>query len=52
MTKTPSRSIFRPAGKIDQSPLHVDPKLLREIDRRGVLRGAMSLGALTFLFRR
>lgn len=49
MTKTPSRSIFRPAGKIDQSSLHLDPKLLREIDRRGVLRGAMSLGALTFL---
>ena len=49
MTKTPSRSIFRPAGKIDQSSLNLDPKLLREIDRRGVLRGAMSLGALTFL---
>ncbi|MES2195302.1 MAG: molybdopterin-dependent oxidoreductase [Pseudomonadota bacterium] len=49
MIKTPSRSIFRPARPIDQGILQTDPGLLREIDRRKVLRGAMSLGALTFL---
>jgi len=49
MIKPPSKSIFRPDTKIDQSVLHADPKLLREIDRRKLLRGAMSLGALTFL---
>jgi len=49
MIKPPSKSIFRPKAGIDQGALHADPKLLREIDRRKLLRGAMSLGALTFL---
>lgn len=49
MIKTPSRSVFRPAGKIDPSILQADRKLLQEIDRRKVLRGAVSLGALSFL---
>lgn len=49
MSKPPSRSIFRPAGKIDSSILQADPELLHEIDRRKVIRGAVSLGALSFL---
>jgi DMSO/TMAO reductase YedYZ molybdopterin-dependent catalytic subunit len=49
MIKPPSKSIFRPKAGIDQNVLHADPTLLREIDRRKLLRGTMSLGALTFL---
>ncbi len=47
--RTPSPSIFRPKAGIDQSVLHENRKLLQEIDRRKVLRGAVSLGALTML---
>jgi DMSO/TMAO reductase YedYZ molybdopterin-dependent catalytic subunit len=47
--RTPSRSIFRPAAGIDQSVLQENKKLLAEIDRRKILRGAVSLGALTML---
>jgi DMSO/TMAO reductase YedYZ molybdopterin-dependent catalytic subunit len=47
--RTPSPSIFRPAAGIDQSVLHENKKLLQEIDRRKILRGAVSLGALTML---
>ena len=46
---TPSRSIFRPKAGIDQSILKENKRLIDEIDRRKVLRGALSLGALTFL---
>jgi DMSO/TMAO reductase YedYZ molybdopterin-dependent catalytic subunit len=42
-------SIFRPRKPVDQSVLAKNRKLLDEIDRRGVLRGAVSLGALTML---
>src|SRR5262245_14193903 len=45
----PSRSLFRPASGIDQSVLEENRALLRAIDRRKVLRGSLSLGALTML---
>jgi DMSO/TMAO reductase YedYZ molybdopterin-dependent catalytic subunit len=47
--RTPSPSIFRPASGIDQSVLQENRKLLQDIDRRKILRGALSLGALTML---
>jgi DMSO/TMAO reductase YedYZ molybdopterin-dependent catalytic subunit len=47
--RTPSRSFFRPKGGVDQSPLLENKALIAEIDRRKVLRGAVSLGALTML---
>ncbi len=47
--RTPSPSIFRPKAGIDQSVLHENRNLLAEIDRRKILRGAVSLGALTML---
>ena len=47
--RTPSPSIFRPASGIDQSVLQENRTLLQEIDRRKILRGAVSLGALTML---
>ena len=47
--RSPSRSIFRPAAGIDQGVLHDHKKLIEGIDRRSVLRGAISLGALTML---
>jgi DMSO/TMAO reductase YedYZ molybdopterin-dependent catalytic subunit len=47
--KTPSPSPFRPKDGIDQSVLEASRKLVAEIDRRGILRGAVSLGALTML---
>jgi hypothetical protein len=46
-TRTPS--IFRPKKPIDQSVLTQNRALIEAIDRRGVLRGAISLGALTLL---
>jgi DMSO/TMAO reductase YedYZ molybdopterin-dependent catalytic subunit len=47
--RTPSPSIFRPKGGIQQSALIENRKLLTEIDRRNILRGTLSLGALTML---
>ena len=44
-----SRSLFRPAHGLDQSVLEENRALLRAIDRRKVLRGSLSLGALTML---
>jgi DMSO/TMAO reductase YedYZ molybdopterin-dependent catalytic subunit len=44
---SPSR--FRPAKPIDQSVLADNKALIETIDRRGVLRGTLSLGALTLL---
>jgi len=49
MIRPPSRSIFRPKNGIDQSVLKENKQLIKEIDRRNVLRGAVSLGALTML---
>ena len=46
-TRTPS--IFRPKKPIDQSVLTQNRALIDDINRRGVLRGAISLGALTLL---
>jgi DMSO/TMAO reductase YedYZ molybdopterin-dependent catalytic subunit len=46
-TRTPS--IFRPKAPIDQSVLTENRALVDDINRRGVLRGAISLGALTLL---
>jgi DMSO/TMAO reductase YedYZ molybdopterin-dependent catalytic subunit len=47
--RTPSPSIFRPPGGVDQSVLEENKKFIAEIDRRKILRGAVSLGALTML---
>jgi DMSO/TMAO reductase YedYZ molybdopterin-dependent catalytic subunit len=47
--RSPSPSIFRPAQGIDQKVLDENRQLVAEIDRRKVLRGAVSLGALTML---
>jgi len=49
MIRTPSRSIFRPKRGITQEVLKENRQLIEQIDRRNVLRGAVSLGALTFL---
>ena len=49
MIKTPSPSVFRPEGGVDQSVLREHKALIQEIDRRKILRGAVSLGALTML---
>src|SRR4051812_49974750 len=49
MIKTPSQSIFRPKKAIDQSALKEHKALVEDINRRGLLRGAVSLGALTML---
>jgi DMSO/TMAO reductase YedYZ molybdopterin-dependent catalytic subunit len=44
-----SRSLFRPSAGIDQAPLLAERKLVETLERRGLLKGAISLGALTFL---
>jgi DMSO/TMAO reductase YedYZ molybdopterin-dependent catalytic subunit len=47
--RTPLRSIFRPKHGIDQGVLKENRRLVETIDRRNVLRGALSLGALSLL---
>jgi DMSO/TMAO reductase YedYZ molybdopterin-dependent catalytic subunit len=47
--RAPSRSAFRPKGGTDQSVLAENRKLVAEINRRRLLRGTVSLGALTML---
>jgi DMSO/TMAO reductase YedYZ molybdopterin-dependent catalytic subunit len=47
--RTPSPSVFRPRQGIDQSILDDNRKLIENISRRKVLRGALSLGALSLL---
>lgn len=49
MLKTPSPSRFRPKGGVDQNVLKEHKALVRDINRRNILRGAVSLGALTML---
>ena len=44
-----SRSIFRPAAPVDQSILAEHKALIAQIDRRSLLRGTISLGALSLL---
>ena len=43
------RSIFRPDRVLDQALLEVHRPLVRAVQRRGVIRGGMSLGALLML---
>ncbi len=45
----PRSSIFRPLRGLDQSVLTEHRKLVDDIDRRKLLRGTLSLGALSFL---
>jgi DMSO/TMAO reductase YedYZ molybdopterin-dependent catalytic subunit len=47
--RPPTGSRFRPARTIDQSLLSANRALVERIDRRNVLRGSLSLGALTLL---
>lgn len=47
--KPPSKSIFRPREIGDQGFLHENRQTIEKINRRGVLRGTLSLGALTLL---
>jgi DMSO/TMAO reductase YedYZ molybdopterin-dependent catalytic subunit len=47
--RSPTPSVFRPKDGIDQSVLDENKALLAEIDRRRILRGSLSLGALTML---
>src|SRR5437763_3920947 len=49
MIRTPSPSVFRPENGVDQSVLKENKALVEDINRRGLLRGAVSLGALTML---
>jgi DMSO/TMAO reductase YedYZ molybdopterin-dependent catalytic subunit len=49
MLRPPSGSIFRPRHGVDQSAWREQRRLVEQIDRRNVLRGALSLGALSFL---
>jgi DMSO/TMAO reductase YedYZ molybdopterin-dependent catalytic subunit len=49
MVRTPSHSIFRPKSGVNQDILKENRRLIEQIDRRKILRGAVSLGALTFL---
>lgn len=47
--RTPRSSLFRPVKGVDQSALTENRALVETINRRNVLRGAVSLGALTML---
>src|SRR3974390_1170088 len=47
--RSPSPSVFRPANGVDQSVLEENRALIADIDRRNLLRGGISLGALSLL---
>ncbi len=47
--RIPSKSIFRPERQVDRAILHEHKALIEKINRRNVLRGTLSLGALTLL---
>ena len=47
--RTRTQSIFRPGKAIDRSMLTANRTLVDDINRRNLLRGAVSLGALTML---
>ena len=49
ITRPRTPSLFRPTRPIDQSVLSENRKLVADINRRGLIRGAVSLGALTML---
>lgn len=44
-----SPSMFRPSGGVDQTPLAENRALLHAVERRGLLKGGLSLGALSML---
>jgi DMSO/TMAO reductase YedYZ molybdopterin-dependent catalytic subunit len=48
-TRPRTPSLFRPRQPVDQRVLTEHRKLVEAIDRRGLLRGTLSLGALTML---
>ncbi len=47
--KTPSPSIFRPPGGVDKAALDEAKQLVDDINRRRLLRGVVSVGALSML---
>jgi DMSO/TMAO reductase YedYZ molybdopterin-dependent catalytic subunit len=47
--RPPARSLFRPKVAPNQSVLAEHKELIESIERRGFLKGTLSLGALTFL---
>jgi DMSO/TMAO reductase YedYZ molybdopterin-dependent catalytic subunit len=47
--RTPTPSLFRPSTGISQQPMGENRALVRDINRRNLLRGTMSLGALSLL---
>ena len=47
--RTRTSSVFRPRNVPDRRVLHEHRRLVEDIDRRGLLRGTLSLGALTML---
>jgi DMSO/TMAO reductase YedYZ molybdopterin-dependent catalytic subunit len=49
MIRPRTPSFFRPKDRSDQAVLAENRKLVADIDRRQLLRGSLSLGALTFL---
>src|SRR3954470_860380 len=49
MSRSPSPSIFRPVNGVDRKIVEQTAPIIREIDRRKLLRGSFSLGALTML---
>jgi DMSO/TMAO reductase YedYZ molybdopterin-dependent catalytic subunit len=49
MLRTPTPSIFRPRKPVGRHVLRENRGLVEDINRRGLLRGALSLGALTLL---
>src|SRR5580700_11735187 len=49
MLRTPTPSFFRPRKAVDQRVLTQNRTLVDDINRRNVLRGAISLGALSLL---
>jgi len=49
LIRTPSPSIFRPQRSLDRSAIKENAERLEDLNRRKLLRGALSLGALTML---
>ena len=47
--RTPTPSLFRPRAGISQAAIEENRALVRDINRRNLLRGAVSLGALSLL---
>ena len=47
--RSPSPSIFRPKNRVDRTVMEENKQLIADINRRKILRGTLSLGALTML---